>query len=227
MVTTVEPAAPPVPAPSGAELLPQHVVTSPDELRALLGVPSERGIKKVLPALDAHCRAFIARSPFLLLGTADAAGNCDVSPKGDPPGFVYVHDDRTLVIPDRPGNRRLDNMQNILENPHVGLLFLIPGLEETLRVNGRAWITRDEEILSRMAVGTKRPLLGIGVEVDECFIHCAKAFKRSGLWEPSRWPDRSDLPSIAQMFVDQVRVPGLTATAVDRSLQENYKNALY
>jgi len=136
-------------------------------------------------------------------------------------------DERRLFIPDRPGNRRLDNMQNILENPHVGLLFIIPGLEETLRVNGRAWITRDEEILGRMSVGAKRPLLGIGVEVDECFIHCAKAFKRSGLWEPSRWPDRSDLPSIAKILADQVRVPGLTADAIDHRLQENYKTTLY
>lgn len=109
----------------------------------------------------------------------------------------------------------------------MGLLFVIPWLEETLRVNGRAWITRDEEILARMAVGAKRPVLGIGVEVDECFIHCAKAFKRSGLWEPSRWPDRSDLPSIAQILVEQLHTPGLTADAVDRTLQASYKTTLY
>jgi PPOX class probable FMN-dependent enzyme len=203
------------------------VITSIEELRVLVQPPSEMVCRKVINRLDEHCRALIAHAPFVALATSGASGDCDVSPRGDAPGFVLVLDERRLVIPDRPGNRRLDNMQNILENPHVGLLFLIPGLEETLRVNGRAWITRDEGILGRMAVGAKRPVLGIGVEVDECFIHCAKAFKRSGLWEPSRWPDRENLPSIAQVLVDHLRAPGLTAEAVDRSLQESYKTTLY
>jgi PPOX class probable FMN-dependent enzyme len=125
--------------------------------------------RKVIHRLDEHCRTLIAHAPFVALATSGASGDCDVSLRGDAPGFVLVLDERRLVIPDRPGNRRLDNMQNILENPHVGLLFIIPGLEETLRVNGRTWITRDEEILGRMAVGAKRPILGIAVEVDECF----------------------------------------------------------
>jgi PPOX class probable FMN-dependent enzyme len=203
------------------------VIESVDELRALVPPPIEMVCRKVIDRLDAHCRALIAHAPFLALATSSRAGDCDVSPRGDAPGFVLVLDERRLVIPDRPGNRRLDNMQNVLENPHVGLLFIIPGLEETLRVNGQAWITRDEGILARMSVGEKRPLLGIGVEVEQCYIHCAKAFKRSGLWEPSRWPDRSDLPSIAQVLVDHLHTPGLTADAIDKGLQESYKNALY
>ena len=204
------------------------VITSIAELRGLIQPPSEmvcrqghQPARRALPHPD-RARAVRGAGDVVRLGRLRRLAG-----SGDAPGFVLVLDERRLVLPDRPGNRRLDNMQNILENPHVGLLFLIPGLEETLRVNGRAWLTRDEEILGRMAVGAKRPVLGIGVEVDECFIHCAKAFKRSGLWEPSRWPDRSDLPSIAQVLVDHLRAPGLTADAVDRSLQESYKTTLY
>ena len=140
------------------ELPFRDAVTSAEALRALVGKPSELAVRKEISHLDAHCRAFIARSPFVLIATSGASGRADVSPKGDPPGFVQVLDEHRLVIPDRPGNRRLDGMRNLLENPHVGLLFLIPGLEETLRVNGRAWIIRDEEVLARCAVmGSARP----------------------------------------------------------------------
>jgi PPOX class probable FMN-dependent enzyme len=156
----------------------RDVVSTPDELRALLGEPSDVARKKQVDRLDEHCREFIARSPFVLLATSDAAGRCDVSPKGDPAGFVLVLDERHLVIPDRPGNRRLDGMRSILANPHVGLLFLVPGRGETLRVNGHASIVRDAELLARLAVGGKTPRLAIGVEVEEVFLHCAKAFKR-------------------------------------------------
>src|SRR6059036_2853351 len=139
----------------------KHVVTTESELRELIGSPSERAIKKDVAVLDAHCRDFIARSPFLLLATASARGRCDVSPKGDVPGFVRVLDDRHLVIPDRPGNKRLDGMRNLLENPHVGLVFVVPGREDTLRVNGRAWITREPGLLERCAVQGKPPLVAI------------------------------------------------------------------
>ena len=132
----------------------RDVVTSAAELRAIAGEPSEIAIKKQVATIDVHCREFIARSPFLLLATADAAGRCDVSPKGDAPGFVLVLDDTRLVIPDRPGNRRLDGMRNLVENPHVGLIFLVPGKEETLRVNGRAWIVRDADLLERLTSPT-------------------------------------------------------------------------
>lgn len=201
-------------------------VTSERELRDLIGEPSELALKKQLSALDAHCRAFIARSPFLLMATANAAGQCDVSPKGDTPGFVLVLDDMHLAIPDRPGNRRLDGMRNLLENPHVGLIFLVPGKEETLRVNGRAWIIHDDDILARAEVAGKRPQLAIGVRVEECFFHCPKAFKRSQLWRPAGWPDPSALASMARMLHDQAK-PATPLEELERRLEEGYRNRLY
>ena len=160
-------------------------------------MPAARSVQKEQSVLDQHCRAFIDRSSFLLIATAGADGRCDISPKGDAPGFVLVLDDRRLVIPNRPGNKRLDGMKNLLANPHVGLIFLVPGREETLRVNGRAWITRDPELLGRLAVQGKAPSLAIGVEVEQCFLHCAKAFRRSQLWTHEQWPGPDALPSLA------------------------------
>jgi PPOX class probable FMN-dependent enzyme len=205
----------------------QNVVTSARELRDLIGEPTELARKKELSALDTHCRDFIARSPFLLLATANAGGQCDVSPKGDAAGFVLVLDDHRLAIPDRPGNRRLDGMRNILENPHVGVIFLIPGIEETLRVNGRAAIVRDPSLLERCAVSGKTPQLAIVVEIEECFLHCAKAFKRSHLWEPDAWPDRTSVPSMARMLLDQIKPEGVTVEQLERTIQEGYAKRLY
>jgi PPOX class probable FMN-dependent enzyme len=206
----------------------RDVVTSLEDLRALVGEPSELARAKQLAALDKHCRAFIARSPVLLMATANAAGQCDVSPKGDAPGFVRVLDDTHLVVPDRPGNKRLDGMRNVLANPHVGLLFLVPGVGETLRVNGRAFILRDQEILASLAVDGKRPLLAIGVEVEECFLHCAKALRRSRLWQPESWPDAATcLPSAAQMFWDQTKPAGMTVQDLERRLDHGYSTGLY
>jgi PPOX class probable FMN-dependent enzyme len=202
-------------------------VTTEAELRELIGEPSALALAKQLDALDVHCREFIARAPFLLLATAGADGRCDVSPKGDAPGFVLVVDEHRLLIPDRPGNKRLDGMGNLLQNPHVGLIFLIPGVEETLRVNGRGWIVRDDELLARCAVQGKVPSLGIGVEVEEAFIHCAKAFKRSGLWEPARWPDLEGLASPAKMLYDQTRPPGASVQDLERALHDSYTKRLY
>lgn len=202
-------------------------VTSEEELRGLLGTPSDLVIRKQLAALDRHCRAFIALSPFVLIGTTDATGACDVSPRGDAPGFVLVPDEKTLVIPERPGNRRADTLRNILQTGAVGLLFIIPGVEETLRVNGRACLTRDAALLERTAARGKQPPLAIGVTVDECFLHCAKAFKRSGLWEAEQWPERGALPSLAQMIVDQVRPPDTTVADLERALAESYTKRLY
>jgi PPOX class probable FMN-dependent enzyme len=182
----------------------RDLVTSVDTLRAIVGgEPSEVARRKQIPALDAHARAFIARSPFLLLGTSDAAGRCDVSPKGDAPGFVRVLDDHHLVIPDRPGNKRLDGMRNILANPHVGLIFLVPGNDFTLRVNGRAVITREPELLRTLDAQGKVPLLAIGVEVDEVFLHCARSFRRGRLWDQESWPGADALPSMPCMLYDQ------------------------
>jgi PPOX class probable FMN-dependent enzyme len=204
----------------------RDVVTSEEALRAVIGTPSELALKKQLSALDAHCRDFIAHAPFVLVATANAAGQCDVSPKGDAPGFVRVLDDRHLAIPDRPGNKRLDGMRNILGNPHVGLIFLIPGRRETLRVNGRACITRDEDLLATLEAQGKRPLLAIGVEVEEVYLHCAKAFIRSALWQPDRWPATTDLASAAQMFWDAAR-PACTVEELARHIDEGYAKRLY
>ena len=204
----------------------RDVVSSEQELRALLGHPSELALKKQIAALDEHCRAFIRRSPFLLLATSDASGRCDVSPKGDPPGFVHVLDDTHLVIPDRPGNRRLDGMRNVLANPHVGIIFLVPGRDETLRVNGRAAIIRDAEVLERLTVEGKRPHLALAVEVEECFLHCVKAFRRSKLWRSQTWPDADALASMACMLFDQAKT-GESFAELEKRLDHSARTTLY
>lgn len=200
----------------------RDVIADADELRTLVGEPSELVKRKELPALEPHSRAFIARSPFLLLGTANADGTCDVSPRGDAPGFVHVLDDRTLAIPERPGNRRVDSLSNILANPNVGLLFIVPGTEETLRVNGRAVLSRDPDLLQQAAVKGKPPVLVIGVEVREAFMHCAKSFKRARLWDAASWPDRSELPSLARILKDQLTLPQ-PIEELDAYMVESYK----
>jgi PPOX class probable FMN-dependent enzyme len=202
-----------------------HAVTTVERLREIISAPKADApaLKKQLPALDAHCRAFIATSPFLLLATAGASGRCDVSPRGDAPGFVLVLDDATIVIPDRPGNRRLDSLQNILENPHAGLIFLVPNVEETLRVNGRAWISEDPELLARMRADGKTPQLGIVVETEEVYFQCARAFRRAHLWSPETWIERDALPSFGTILRDQVRLDGMTAADIDAALEESNK----
>jgi PPOX class probable FMN-dependent enzyme len=203
----------------------KDTVTSREELRAIFGASMERALLKERASLDQHCRAFIARAPFVLLATSGAAGRCDVSPKGDAPGFVQVLDDHHLVIPDRPGNNRLDGLRNIVENDHVGLIFLIPGREDTLRVNGRARIVRDEALLERLAVNGKRPVTALVVEVEQTFMHCARAFKRAGLWEPERWPDTSGVRSMQRMIWDLLpeKPAGKTVEQYERESQENLK----
>ncbi len=205
----------------------EEVITEASQLRELLGEPSRLVQNKSISSLDEHCRDFIARAPFLILSTADAEGNCDASPRGDAPGFVHVLDDRHLVIPERPGNKRMDSLRNILANPHVGLIFMIPTLEETLRINGRACVIRDAKVLEKMAVNGKVPTIGIGVQVEECYVHCAKAFMRSGLWNPEKWPARESIPKMAQVLADHVMLPGVTAKEVAIGLEDSYKNRLY
>lgn len=193
-----------------AELLAKrfaNVLSSPADLRAVYAPPSEAAANKDIGFLDAHSRAFLARSPFVLLGTSGADGAGDVSPKGDRPGFVHIIDDQTLAIPDRLGNRRIDSLFNIVANPHVGLLFLTPGLCETLRVNGAAIIARDEGLLDTMSVDGKRPNVAIVVAVEECYMHCAKALLRSDLWNPATCMERSSFPSLARIMHDQRRPP--------------------
>jgi PPOX class probable FMN-dependent enzyme len=203
------------------------IISSEAELRTMLGIPSELAIRKVQPALDQHARAFIAQSPFLLIGTSNEHGNLDVSPRGDLPGFAMPLDERTLVIPDRPGNRRIDTLRNILANPQIGLLFLIPGIDETLRINGRALIARDEALLERTAVQGKKPKLVIGVEVQECFFHCAKAFRRSKLWDAAQWPERSSVATLGTVLKDQLKIEQSTAVQIDCDLEESYARTMY
>src|SRR5919112_5774872 len=177
----------------------QKTVTSPEELAGLIGVPSELVVKKQLSELDAHMKSFIAESPFLLLGTVGRDGSCDVSPRGDAPGLATVLDARTLLIPERRGNRRADSLRNIIETGRAALLFLIPGVGETLRVNGRACVIRDDEVLAPLAVEGKPPLVAIAVEVQECFLQCAKAVIRSKLWEGHPGGIKSSLPPFAEI----------------------------
>lgn len=204
----------------------KDIVASEDELRALVGEPSERAVKKEIDTLDTYARAFIANAPFLLLATSGADGRCDVSPKGDAPGFVHVLDEHHLVIPDRPGNRRVDGMRNLVTNAHVGLIFMIPGRQDTLRVNGRAWIVRDHDLISAMAVNGKLPQLAIGVQVEECFFHCPKAFVRSSLWQHEKWPSPDVVASFAQMIFDRTKLGG-SVEAVQKDLDERLKTSLY
>jgi hypothetical protein len=179
-----------------------EIVTTEAQLREVLGVPTERVVRKQISFLDAHCRAFIAKSPFLLLASYDADGNVDVSPKGDPAGFVRVLDETTLAIPDRLGNRRADTFRNVLVNAGVGVLFMIPGKQETLRVSGTAVIVRDRWLRDEMAMDEKVPELVLAVTVKEAFMHCPKCILRSQLWDKEHWPELRDLPSLAQSMVD-------------------------
>ncbi|MGG6310113.1 pyridoxamine 5'-phosphate oxidase family protein [Paenibacillus macerans] len=204
-----------------------EILSSEEEIRELLGYPSEVVRKKTVHTLDVHCRRFISMSPLLFLSTSDDEGFCDVSPRGDASGSVLVLDEKHLVIPERPGNRRFDSLRNILSNPRVGMIFIIPGLEETLRVNGKAYIIKDEPILERMKAREKRPVLGIGVEVEECFIHCAKAFKRSGVWNSESWAEAGTLPSIPTILTAHVRSSEYTEEVIRKGLEESYEKRLY
>lgn len=205
----------------------QQVVTNVDEIAAVIGTPGPLSLKKELPHLDEHMRKFITQSPFLVISTCDADGNCDASPRGDPPGFVKVLDDGTLLIPDRPGNKRVDGMKNILQTGRVGLLFLVPGMGETLRVNGRASIIRDEAHLATMIVNGKQPVLAIAVTPEQCFLQCAKAIVRSKLWERHERPDLEALPCAVQMLVDHAKLPEHDVTSMQKLLDGAYKNGLY
>jgi hypothetical protein len=162
-------------------------ITTPEELTDLVGVPVPRVANKVRSCLHDVDRAWLARSPFCLIATSAADGRCDVSPKGDPPGFTLVLDERTVVVPDRPGNRRVDGFRNVLSNPHVGLIYLVPGREDTLRINGRARLVRDAPFFDALTVKGHRPTLALLVDVDEVFYHCSKAFRRSHLWQTDSW----------------------------------------
>jgi len=174
------------------------------ELRSIFAAPEGLSIQKARSTLDRHSRHFISLSPFLVIATSNANGKADVSPRGDPPGFVHVVDDRTFLIPDRPGNNRLDSMVNITENPNVACLFFIPGFEDTLRVAGRAVVTSDASLLKHCLADGKQPKAGILVTVDEVFLHCAKALKRSKLWLDDYKRDRSQMPGLTRIIMEQI-----------------------
>jgi uncharacterized protein len=173
-------------------------VSTVEQLRAIVGEPNEFVVKKVRPKLAPIHRDWLAHSPLAFVGTTDADGRIDVSPKGDPPGFVHIIDDSTIAIPERPGNKRVDGYLNVLQRPRVGTLFLLPGRGDTLRINGGATIVADADYFDEMIVSGKRPILALEIAIEEVFFHCAKAFLRSDVWSPDTWrPDA--LPSVAQM----------------------------
>ena len=205
------------------------MIGSEADLRAKFGEVSHLAGAKSRPALDKYSRQFIGLSPFLVISTADAAGKADMSPRGDPPGFVHIIDDHTILVPDRPGNNRLDTMANIVANPNVACLFFIPGFEDTLRLNGRATITDDAGLLAHCTVSGKAPKVGILIAVDEVFMHCAKALKRSKLWDPASRQDRGQMPSIARIILDQTdtAVKEAEACEIDERVEADYKTGLY
>ncbi|MCE2500445.1 MAG: pyridoxamine 5'-phosphate oxidase family protein [Dehalococcoidia bacterium] len=200
-------------------------VTNDAELRTVYPSPAPRAAQKVLAHLDIHCRNFIALSPFCVLSSSDGNGQADASPRGDPPGFVKVLDDRTLLLPDRPGNNQVDSLQNIVENPGVGLLFFIPGMNETLRVKGRAEITTDPDLLEPLTVGGRPPLSGLKVTVEEAFLHCGRALIRGRLWDADAQIERSSYPSYGQVLADQIA--GADAREIDDDELEANRQRLY
>lgn len=208
---------------------PQFVISDEQALRSFFEATHSLALQKCLDALGPHAQEFIKRSPFLCIGTQNLDGKADVSPRGDPAGFVKIIDDRTLAIPDRPGNNRLDSLVNIIANPCVGLLFIIPGFDDTLRVNGRATLVTDPELLASMSVNGRVPKVAIVVEVSEVFIHCAKALRRSHLWNPDHFQDRSELPSLIKFILDETTgAPSeKEMRKIDDDLEEEYKKTLY
>jgi uncharacterized protein len=202
-------------------------ITDVAQLRDHVGEPIQRTLDKQLDHLDRHCAEFIARSPIAMLATSDADGRCDCSPRGGPPGFAHVVDEHTLVLPDYKGNRRQDSHVNVMENPNVGLLFLIPGMGETLRINGRAHLTRDEELLAVLRTKGDPPHLALVVEAQEVYLHCAKACMRSEIWDPSTWLPSEELPAVTQIYRDHRDTPGLTVDQVERELEESYRTQLW
>jgi len=200
-------------------------ITTREQLREHYAEAKGRAALKVIDHVEEHCRHFIALSPFLLLSTADAQGKGDVTPRGDTPGFVTVLDDHHLAIPDRPGNNRLDSLQNIIENPEVGLLFMVPGFMETLRINGTAQIRIDDDLRAPFAVNDRLPASVLVVHVREAFLHCAKSIMRSRLWEAGAQVPRNTMPTIGQIISDQIGSERPTEN--QEQVVESYRSSLY
>lgn len=199
-------------------------ITDYSELRTVYKPPAPRAAQKVLDHLDDHCQNFIALSPLCILSSANADGQADASPRGDPPGFVQILDDKTLLLPDRPGNNQVDSLQNIVQNSGVGLLFFVPGMNETLRVKGKAEIVTDDDLLEPMKIRNRAPISGLRVTVEEAFLHCGRALIRSRVWEPEAQIDRSDYPTYGQVLADQI--VGADAKEIDDSEDEANRERL-
>ncbi|MGW0803422.1 pyridoxamine 5'-phosphate oxidase family protein [Nonomuraea sp. NPDC002799] len=197
------------------------------ELREIVKDPPQPIWDKDIARIDEHARTIIAHSPFVLLATSRSDGTCDISPRGDPAGSVLVLDDHRLVLADRPGNQRLDSLRNVLDNPHAGLLFIVPGMNETLRVNGRATLVSDAPFFDDLMVQGKRPRLALLIDVEELFMHCSKAFLRSSLWKPESWPDRKSLPTLGRIAKDHLGIKGVPAKAIDAGLALDAKMNQY
>jgi PPOX class probable FMN-dependent enzyme len=200
-------------------------ITDPAALRDHFGAVAPLAARKTMAKLDAHFRAFLALSPFAVLATCDGEGRMDTSPRGDAPGFVLVLDDSTLLLPDRPGNRRVDSFSNILANPSVGLIFFVPGINETVRISGRARVTTDDVLLAQVAAQGKRPTTGLLITVEEACFHCAKALIRSKLWDPATRIERTRFPTFGKVIADQIA--GVEAAEADALINRNYRDGLY
>ncbi|WP_132653195.1 MULTISPECIES: pyridoxamine 5'-phosphate oxidase family protein [unclassified Rhizobium] len=212
------------------KLNPEFAIGDEQSLRSLFDATHALAILKCQDTLGEHAREFIRRSPFLCIGTQNPDGKADVSPRGDPVGFVKILDERTLAIPDRPGNNRLDTLVNIIANPSVGLLFIIPGFDDTLRVNGQATLVNDPELLKSMSVNDRAPKLAIVVKVNEVFMHCAKAFRRSHLWSPEHFQDRTEMPSLMKIILDETTGAPSNKDEMrqmDDELEKDYQKTLY
>jgi uncharacterized protein len=196
-----------------------------ESLRAHFGAMTTMAARKIMPRLDRHSRAFIALSPFLVLATADGNGGVDASPRGDAPGFVAMRDDTTLVIPDRPGNRRVDSFSNIIRQPGIGLIFFVPGFDETLRVNGTGRLVTDAALLAPLAAQGKVPATGLLISVTEAFFHCGKALMRAKLWDPSRHVARDSFPTLGRIVAEQTAV--MSAEAAESFVTASYRDRLY
>lgn len=207
-------------APFGATL------GDPAELLELYQPPHPVVIDKVIDHIDQGVRDFVARSTFVVLGTSGASGAHDVSPRGGPAGFVKVLDDHRLAVPDLNGNNRLDTLHNVIETGRIGMLFVVPGLGETLRVNGTAVVTREPAVLDLFAAELRRPLTAIGVTVTDAYIHCAKAFRRGGIWDPQSWPAREQRPSTGAIVLGHTGITGVSADAIEADLEAGYRAGL-
>jgi PPOX class probable FMN-dependent enzyme len=204
----------------------ENIITSEQELREIMGYPNEIVTRKTINHIDGHCKSFIEKSPFINIATSDLNGNLDVSPKGDPEGFVKILSDKVLAIPDRPGNRKADTLTNIIQNPNVGLIFLIPGIKETLRVNGEAKIVTDENVLELLSCQGKRPSFAIIVHVKEAFMHCAKCIIRSNLWMNIDENQERSVPSLAKALVDHGKLD-ISYEELDDRIKNDEKTNLY